>query len=74
MVAACLLRILLISALRVALCAPAALLGAGHCLAQQSIALADYPVRPIRVIVASSPGAADEFPAPARLSMTTPCR
>ena len=61
MVAACLLRILLISALRVALCALAALLGAGHCLAQQSIALADYPVRPIRVIVASSPGAADDF-------------
>ena len=61
MVAACLLRILLISALRVALCAPAALLGAGHCLAQQSVAFADYPVRPIRVIVASSPGAADDF-------------
>ena len=44
-----------------ALCAPAAFLGAGPCIATQSPAFADYPVKPIRIIVASSPGAADDF-------------
>ncbi len=44
-----------------ALCAAAAFPGTGPCLAQQSAAFADYPVKPIRIIVASSPGAADDF-------------
>ena len=61
MIAACTSRILWTIALRVALCAPAPFLGAGPCLAQQSAALADFPVKPIRIIVASSPGAADDF-------------
>ena len=54
-------RFLSSGALRVALCAPAAFLGAGPCIAKPSAALADYPVKPIRIIVASSPGAADDF-------------
>ena len=61
MVAARFRRFILTSALRVAQCAPAVFLGAAPCLAQQSAALADYPVKPIRIIVASSPGAADDF-------------
>ena len=61
MVAARLLRILSTGALRVALCTPAVFLGAGPCIAKPSAALADYPVKPIRIIVASSPGAADDF-------------
>ncbi len=48
-------------ALRAALCAPAAFLAAEPCAARQSPALADYPVRPIRIVVASSPGTADDF-------------
>jgi len=57
-------RILSAGVLRVALCAPAVFLGAGPCLAQPSAGLAvypAYPVKPIRIIVASSPGAADDF-------------
>lgn len=61
MTAAATSRILWASALRVALCAPAPFLGADPCLAQKSAALADFPVKPIRIIVASSPGAADDF-------------
>jgi tripartite-type tricarboxylate transporter receptor subunit TctC len=61
MVAARLLRIMAAGAWRVALCAPAAFLGAGACIGQQSTTLADYPAKPIRIIVASSPGAADDF-------------
>jgi len=61
MVAASSFRILLTGALRVALCATAPFLGAGPCLAQQSAALGDFPVKRIRIIVASSPGAADDF-------------
>ena len=61
MVAARFLRFISTGALRVALCAPAVFLGAAPCLATQSAALADYPVKPIRIIVASSPGAADDF-------------
>jgi tripartite-type tricarboxylate transporter receptor subunit TctC len=34
---------------------------AGQCLAQQSLSQGDYPVRAIRIIVAASPGSADEF-------------
>ncbi len=56
-----LLRILSAGALRVALCATVAFLGAGPCIAKPSAGLADYPVKPIRIIVASSPGAADDF-------------
>jgi tripartite-type tricarboxylate transporter receptor subunit TctC len=38
-----------------------ALLGAAPCFAQQPAAFAAYPVKTIRIIVASSPGAADDF-------------
>ncbi|MEK6591723.1 MAG: tripartite tricarboxylate transporter substrate-binding protein [Pseudomonadota bacterium] len=37
------------------------MLGAGPCLAQQAPAHADYPIKPIRIIVAASPGTADDF-------------
>src|SRR5512145_3304711 len=47
--------------LRVALCVPALLLGADAGAAKQSKHLAAYPVKPIRIVVASSPGAADDF-------------
>ncbi len=46
---------------RVALCAIAALAAAVPCSAQQSAALADYPAKTIRMIVASSPGTASDF-------------
>jgi len=42
-------------------CALAAFPGAGTCIANQSKAHADFPVKPIRIIVATSPGAADDF-------------
>ena len=42
-----------------ALCA--AFLGAATCLAELSPEPAGYPAKPIRIIVASSPGAADDF-------------
>ena len=48
-------------ALRVAVCALAVLLAAAPCIAQQSVVFADYPVRAIRIIVASSPGTASDF-------------
>ena len=48
-------------ALRVAICASAVLVAAAPCIAQQSAALADYPVKSIRIIVASSPGTASDF-------------
>ena len=47
--------------LRVAMCAPAALSWAVSYAATSPTASADYPVRPIRIIVASSPGTADDF-------------
>lgn len=47
--------------LRIALCASAVLLGAGPCLANHTPAFADYPVKPIRIVVASSPGTADDY-------------
>ncbi len=34
---------------------------AGQCIAQQAPEPADYPLRPIRMIVAAAPGSADEF-------------
>jgi len=46
------------------MCVPAILLYSGPCLAQESTSLAvypAYPVKSIRIIVASSPGAADDF-------------
>lgn len=61
MVAAGFRRFLTTGALRVALCASAVFLGAAPCIAKQSEALAVYPVKPIRIVVASSPGAADDF-------------
>ncbi|MBI3044552.1 MAG: tripartite tricarboxylate transporter substrate binding protein [Betaproteobacteria bacterium] len=64
MVAARFLRFLSLGALRVAGCAAAVLLGAVPCVALQSTDLAvypAYPVKPIRIIVASSAGVADDF-------------
>ncbi len=61
MLATSLLQFVSTAALRVALCAPAVLVGAAPCIAQQSAALAVYPVKPIRIIVASSPGTASDF-------------
>lgn len=61
MVAARFPRFISIGALRLALCAPAAYLGAGLCIAEPSTGHPDYPAKPIRIIVASSPGAADDF-------------
>jgi len=55
------LRLTVTRALRAALCAPAALLWAAPCAAAPGSAFADYPVKPIRIIVASSPGTADDF-------------
>ena len=56
-----LLRILATGAFRAAICTPAAFLGAGAVFPAQPTASADFPVKPIRIIVASSPGAAEDF-------------
>ena len=56
-----LLRSIAAGALRIALCAPAAFLHPGSATANNGSAFADYPVRPIRIVVASSPGTADDF-------------
>ncbi len=61
MVAVCIQRFVSTGALRAALCVPAVFLLAAPCAAVQSPVLADYPVRPIRIVVASSPGTADDF-------------
>ena len=61
MVATRFLPFLSTSALRLAICAPFVFLGADPCIAKPSAALADYPVKTIRIIVATSPGAADDF-------------
>lgn len=55
------LRFMSSAALPVAICAPAMFVVVTPCVAQQSAALAAYPVKPIRIIVASSPGTADDF-------------
>ena len=47
--------------MRLTLCVPAVFTGADGCLAVPSELGADYPVKPIRIIVASSVGAADDF-------------
>lgn len=60
MAAAGLARFIAAGALRVASCV-AMLVGAAPCVAQQSASLAVYPVKPIRIIVASSPGTASDF-------------
>lgn len=56
-----LLRFMPTDVIRAAICAVAMLAGGAQCAAEQSAALADYPVRPIRIIVASSPGTASDF-------------
>lgn len=56
-----LLRFIPTGALRVAICAMGMLVAAAPCVAQQSTALVDYPVKPIRIIVASSPGTASDI-------------
>ena len=61
MVAARFLRFMATGAVRVVLCAPVVFAGAGSCIAKQPEALADYPVKPIRIIVANSPGTATDF-------------
>jgi tripartite-type tricarboxylate transporter receptor subunit TctC len=48
-------------ALRVAIGALAVLVAAAPCIAQAAAALADYPVKTIRIIVASSPGTASDI-------------
>ena len=55
------LRFISTGALRVAIGALAVLAGAAPCVAQQPEAFADYPVKPIRIIVASSPGTASDI-------------
>ncbi|MBI3067821.1 MAG: tripartite tricarboxylate transporter substrate binding protein [Betaproteobacteria bacterium] len=55
------LRFMSSAALPVATCASAMFLGVVPSMAQQSAALAAYPVKSIRIIVASSPGTADDF-------------
>lgn len=52
-------KLLLSAARRAAFCAGAVFLGAGHGIVQA--APAEYPVRPLRIIVAASPGSSDEF-------------
>lgn len=59
MLAACFHRFTM--TLGVAICAPAVLLGAAPCIAKQSEAFVAYPVKPIRIIVANSPGTATDF-------------
>ncbi len=48
-------------ALRVAVCALAMLVAASPCIAQPAVEPADYPVKTIRIIVASSPGTASDI-------------
>ena len=55
------LNLLSTRVLQCALGAAAAFLLAGPCSAKPDAALVDFPVKPIRIIVAASPGAADDF-------------
>jgi tripartite-type tricarboxylate transporter receptor subunit TctC len=59
--AAGLIRFLSSGVLRAALCAPALLAGAEPAAARHTGTGADFPARPIRIIVTSSPGTADDF-------------
>ncbi len=61
MVAARILRFLSTGVLRAAMCAPAMLVAAAPCSAEKSASSDVYPVKPIRIIVASSPGTASDF-------------
>ena len=61
MIAACIQRLLPAGVLRLALCASLVFFCAGRCIATQASQLADYPVKTIRIIVATSAGAADDF-------------
>ncbi len=54
-------RWLLGGALIAAWCLPAMASGAAPSVANSTPPFADYPVRPIRIVVASSPGTADDF-------------
>jgi tripartite-type tricarboxylate transporter receptor subunit TctC len=58
-VADTLARIMMSGALQVALAAAA--MSAGACLAQQAGVFTVYPVKPIRIITASSPGTAEDY-------------
>jgi tripartite-type tricarboxylate transporter receptor subunit TctC len=60
MTAASTVRLVSEGALRLALCA-AAVLAAGHGCAREFDAFPAYPVKSIRIITASSPGAAEDF-------------
>jgi tripartite-type tricarboxylate transporter receptor subunit TctC len=53
-------RFLVSNALRLVLCAPAVLLDADPCFSRTT-EQAVYPVKPIRIVVAASPGVADDF-------------
>jgi tripartite-type tricarboxylate transporter receptor subunit TctC len=61
MVAVRFMRFMIAGVLRLALCAPAAFVGAGTSTAGPSSIFTEYPVRPIHIVVASSPGTADDF-------------
>ncbi|HUF80649.1 MAG TPA: tripartite tricarboxylate transporter substrate-binding protein [Burkholderiales bacterium] len=61
MVAPRVLRFLSRGVLRVVIGAGGVIAGAGLCGAQPQKAPADYPTRPLRIIVTSSPGTADDF-------------
>jgi len=61
MVAASILRFVSSGVLRMAMCAPAMLVAAAPCIAEKSVSSDLYPVKPIRIIVASSPGTASDF-------------
>ena len=61
MVVARFLNIVSASVLRATLCAAAVFLGAAPCVAKQPAAQVVFPVKPLRIIVAVSPGAADDF-------------
>jgi tripartite-type tricarboxylate transporter receptor subunit TctC len=61
MVAARFRRLLSAGAVPVALGVLAAFAGVAPCMAKQWVEPAAYPVKPIRIIVASPPGAADDF-------------
>src|SRR5262245_9827641 len=54
------MRFLVTNALRLALCAPAVLLDASDAFSRSLEQIA-YPVKPIRIVVAASPGSADDF-------------
>ena len=61
MAAIYLLRLMAAGALQRVILASTLFLAAAPCMANPSSALGEYPVRPIRIVVASSPGTADDF-------------